>query len=137
MRDSGIYRHVLIATHVDEILCEELIGRRSSVLLTRDAKREDIECVLEYQQSISLYDSSILEFLLDQYSISTVTLIDPTEKDLSIATGHKKKKKIRIGGYHDRTWREEKRGNVPEREQIHDTERDYWDMIIKKSKGQF
>ena len=137
MRDNGIYRHVLIATHVDEILCEELIGRRSSVLMTRDAKKEDIECVLEYQQNISLYDSSILEFLLDQYSISTVTLIDPTEHDLTIATEHLDEEKIRIGGYHDTAWREEKLGDVSEKEQIHDTERDYWDMIIEKSRGQF
>ncbi|MDR2856077.1 MAG: hypothetical protein LBV40_08020 [Methanomicrobiales archaeon] len=136
MRDRGVYKHVLIATQVDETLCEELIGRRSSVFMTRDAKREDIECVLEYQQSISLYDSSILESLLDQFSISTVTLLDPTEKNLIVATEHLDQEKIRIGGYNDGTWIKE-RGGVSEEEKIHSTERDYWDMIKEKSRGQF
>ena len=137
MRDRGIYGHVLIATQVNVTLCEELIGRRSSVLTTRNAKREEIECVLEYQQDISLYDSSILESLLDQYSISTVILIDPTENDLTIATEHLDEEKIIIGGYNDRIWREEKRDNVLEKEQIHSTERDYWNMIKEKSRGKF
>lgn len=137
MRDRGIYGHVLIATQVDETLCEELIGRRSLVFVTRNAKREDIECVLEYQQNISLYNSSILESLLDQYSISTVTLINPTEHDLTIATEHLDEEKIRIGGYNDGTWKEEKREYVVEKEQVHSTERDYWDMIKEKSRGKF
>ena len=138
MRDRGIYGHVLIAAQVDETLCEELIGRRSSVLTTRDAKREDIECVLEYQQNISLYDSSMLESLLDQYSISTVTLIDPTENDLKVATEHLNVEKIRIGGYYnDKVCREDGRGNASETEQVRRNERDYWDMIQKKSRGQF
>ena len=133
MRDAGIYRHVLIATHVDEIFCEELIGRRVSVLMTRDAKEKDIECLLEYQHNIALYDSSRLESLLDQYSLSTVTLIDPTESDLEIATELLDEDKILIGGYNDPENEREKQNE----EEVNNSEWEYWNKIKEKARGQF
>jgi len=124
MRDVGVQGHVLIATHVDEIICEELTGRRISLFLTRDSKKEDIECLLEYQRTIALYDSSMLESLLDQYSIATVVLMDPTIRDLEIATDLMDREKIWIGGYNDR---EKKDENRPEQA--------FWNEVAKRAKG--
>jgi len=124
MRDAGVHGHVLIATHVDEIICEELIGRRTSVFLTRDSRKEDIECLLEYQRTIALYDSSMLESLLDQYSITTVSLIDPTSNDLQTATDLMDREKIWIGGYNGRNGRDENTSELA-----------YWNEVAKRAKG--
>jgi hypothetical protein len=124
MRDAGVRGHVLTATHVDEIACEKLIGRRVSMFLTRGSKKEDIECLLEYQHSIALYDSSMLESLLDQYSITSVTLMDPTISDLQTATDLMDREKIWIGGYNDREGEDENK-----------MELSYWSEVMKRAKG--
>jgi hypothetical protein len=126
MRDAGVHGHVLIATHIDEIFCEELIGRRISVFLTRDSRKEDMECLLEYQHTITLHDSSMLESLLDQYSITTVSLIDPTNNDLQTAVDLMDREKIWIGGY-----------NGGEEQERNRSELMYWDEVVKRAKGLF
>ena len=128
MRDAGVHGHVLIATHIDEILCEELIGRRTSVFLTRDSRTEDMECLLEYQRTITLYDSSMLESLLDQYSITTVSLIDPTSNDLQTAADLMDREKIWIGGYNER---------VGEEQEENRSELMYWNEVAQRAKGLF
>jgi hypothetical protein len=128
MRDAGVHRHVLTATHVDEIVCEELIGRRISIFLTHDSKKKDIECLLEYQHTIALHDSSMLETILDQYSITAVTLIDPTISDLQTATDLMDGEKIWIGGYNDREGKKENE-NI--------SELSYWNEVVERAKGIF
>ena len=130
MRDVGVHGHVLIATHVNEMICEELIGRRISMFLTHDSKREDIECLLEYQHTIALYDSSMLESLLDQYSLTAVALIDPTSNDLQTATDLMDREKIWIGGYNVKNGENEKKYEDM-------AELIYWNEVVERAKGIF
>jgi hypothetical protein len=134
MRDAGVYSHILNASCADEVVFEKLAKRRVFIFLSPDAGRSDIECLLEYQHRIALYDCSLLESLFDQYTLSSIILIDPSAEDLSLALELLDEERITIGGYRIL----EKTGTADVETYFNaQSETEYWSNIVKKAGGIF
>ena len=133
MRDVGVYSHILNASCADEVVFEELAKKRVFIFLSSDAGTSDIECLLEHQHRIALYDSSLLESLCDQYTLSSVILMDPSAEDLSLALELLDEERITIGGY--RALKETSTANVDRVDTYFDaqSETEYWNNIVKKA----
>jgi hypothetical protein len=134
MRDAGAYSHILNASCADEIVFEKLAKKRVFIFLSPDASKSDIECLLEYQHRIALYDCSLLEPLFDQYTLSSVILMDPSTKDLFLALELLDEEQITVGGYQVL----EKAGTADVETYFNaQSEAEYWSTIVKKAGGMF
>lgn len=100
MRDVHIRGHILHATGITQIELELLVSQRVQFCIP-DGKLPEQETILEFQPDLILANSrvSLLEDLMDQYTIRSLTLVDADREGLKQAMKCLEPEKISVAGY--------------------------------------
>lgn len=100
MRDVHIKGHILHATRITQLEMELLASRRVQFCIP-DGKIPEQEPILEFQSDLILANSrvSLLEDLMDQYTIRSLTLVDADREGLKQAMECLEPERISVAGY--------------------------------------